>query len=133
MKAMIQSKTASHFLAWAGIILLIAFALYYPNHIDKQNIWNLFFLICLQITLGQSWNILGGFAGQTSLGHAAFFGIGALVTRTLWLNGRPFPLAFALGGLTAVLFAMVIGIPTFRLRGAYFAIGTLGEIGRAHV
>jgi len=123
---MTQSKSISRFLSWAVVILVIIFAIYYPKHIDKQNVWNLFFIICLQIALGQSWNILGGFAGQTSLGHAAFFGIGALVTRTFWLNGQPFPLAFALGGLTSVVFAMVIGLPTFRLRGAYFAIGTLG-------
>jgi len=123
---MTQSKTASRFLPIAGILLLIFFAVWYPRYIDKQNVWNLFFLICLQITLGQSWNILGGFGGQTSLGHAAFFGIGALVTRTLWLNGQPFALAFVAGGLTAVTFAMLIGAPTFRLRGAYFAIGTLG-------
>jgi len=131
MKSMTQSKMTSskivlRFLSWAGVILLILFAVFYPRYIDKQNVWNLYFLICLQIILGQSWNILGGFGGQTSLGHAAFFGIGALVTRTLWLNEQPFPLAFALGGLTAVIFAMVIGVPTFRLRGAYFAIGTLG-------
>ena len=123
---MTQSKTASRFLPIAGILLLIFFAVWYPGYIDKQNVWNLFFLICLQITLGQSWNILGGFGGQTSLGHAAFFGIGALVTRALWLNGQPFALAFVAGGLTAVTFAMLIGAPTFRLRGAYFAIGTLG-------
>jgi branched-chain amino acid transport system permease protein len=123
---MTQSKTASRFLPIAGILLLIFFAVWYPRYIDKQNVWNLFFLICLQITLGQSWNILGGFGGQTSLGHAAFFGIGALVTRALWLNGQPFALAFVAGGLTAVTFAMLIGAPTFRLRGAYFAIGTLG-------
>jgi len=131
MKATIQSKmtsskTISRFITWAGVILVILFAIFYPQYVDKQNVWNLYFLICLQIILGQSWNILGGFGGQTSLGHAAFFGIGALVTRTLWLNGQPFPLAFALGGLTSVIFAMVIGVPTFRLRGAYFAIGTLG-------
>jgi len=126
MKAITQSKTTSRFLSITGILLLIFFAVWYPGYIDKQNVWNLFFLICLQITLGQSWNILGGFGGQTSLGHAAFFGIGALVTRTLWLNGQPFALAFALGGLVAVTFAMLIGAPTFRLRGAYFAIGTLG-------
>jgi len=126
MKAMTHPKTVSRFLTIAGIILLIIFALYYPKYIGKQNVWNLFFLICLQITLGQSWNILGGFGGQTSLGHAAFFGIGALVTRTLWLGGQPFALAFLMGGLVAVTFAMLIGMPTFRLRGAYFAIGTLG-------
>ncbi len=109
-----------------GLILLILFAVVFPKQMDKQNIWNLFFLICLHISLGQSWNILSGFAGQTNLGHAAFFGIGAVVTRTLWLGGQPFALAFLAGGLASVLFAMIIGIPTFRLRGAYFAIGTLG-------
>lgn len=106
--------------------VLILFAVIYPQQADKQDIWNLFFLICLHITLSQSWNILAGFAGQTSLGHAAFFGLGALVTRTVWLNGLPFVLAFGLGGLAAMAFALLIGAPTFRLRGAYFAIGTLG-------
>jgi branched-chain amino acid transport system permease protein len=109
-----------------GIVLLILFAVIYPQWVDKQNIWNLFFLICLHMTLSQSWNILAGFAGQTSLGHAAFFGIGAFVTRTLWLDQTPFALAFLAGGFAAVLFAMLIGASTFRLRGAYFAIGTLG-------
>jgi len=109
-----------------GVILLILFAVIYPRQVDKQNVWNLFFLICLHMTMSQSWNILAGFAGQSSLGHAAFFGIGAFVTRTLWLGGTPFALAFILGGLAAVVFGMLIGAPTFRLRGAYFAIGTLG-------
>ena len=109
-----------------GVILLILFAVIYPQKVDKQNIWNLFFLICLHMTMSQSWNILAGFAGQSSLGHAAFFGIGALVTRILWLGETPFALAFILGGLAAVVFGMLIGAPTFRLRGAYFAIGTLG-------
>lgn len=110
-----------------GVLLLVLFAVIYPQQVDKQNIWNLFFLICLHITLSQSWNILAGFAGQSSLGHAAFFGIGALVTRTLWLvEGMPFAAAFLFGGLAAAAFAMLIGAPTFRLRGAYFAIGTLG-------
>jgi branched-chain amino acid transport system permease protein len=109
-----------------AFILLVLFAVIYPQQVDKQGIWNLFFLICLHITMSQSWNILAGFAGQSSLGHAAFFGIGALVTRTLWLDETPFALAFILGGLAAVVFGMLIGAPTFRLRGAYFAIGTLG-------
>jgi len=110
----------------AGIIVLILFVFFFPRLMDKQNIWNLFFLICLHISMGQSWNILAGFAGQSSLGHAAFFGIGAFITRTLWFDGIPFALAFLIGGLAAVAFAMLIGAPTFRLRGAYFAIGTLG-------
>lgn len=113
-------------LAPAGVLVLVLLAGLVPRLVDREAVWNLFFLICLYITLGQSWNILAGFAGQTSLGHAAFFGIGALVTRLLWLNGVPFALAFLPGGLAAMAFAMLIGVPTFRLRGAYFSIGTLG-------
>lgn len=130
MKEMTLTQRARlSFYRWlpqAGIVLLILFAILFPRQVDKQNTWNIFFLICLHITLSQSWNILAGFAGQTSLGHAAFFGIGALVTRLLWFGGTPFALAFLLGGLAAVVFGMIIGAPTFRLRGAYFAIGTLG-------
>jgi branched-chain amino acid transport system permease protein len=118
-------KPSRRWLAPAGIIVLLVFAIVFPQQMAKDNIWNLFFLICLGVTVGQSWNMLGGFAGQTSLGHAAFFGIGALVTRTLWFHGTPFVLAFIVGGVAAATFAMFIGAPTFRLRGAYFAIGTL--------
>ena len=50
---------------------------------------NLLILILLGIMLAQSWNILAGFAGQINLGHAAFFGVGALTTRLLWLQGLP--------------------------------------------
>ncbi len=109
-----------------GIAVVVLLAVLVPWLTDRQDLLNLLFLICLYITLGQSWNILAGLAGQISLGHAAFFGIGALVTRTLWLGGMIFPLAFLLSGLAAVAFALLIGVPTFRLRGAYFAIGTLG-------
>ncbi|RPJ22738.1 MAG: branched-chain amino acid ABC transporter permease [Chloroflexi bacterium] len=130
MKEMtLAQRTRTSVYRWlpqAGILLLILFAIFFPRQVDKQNTWNIFFLICLHISLGQSWNILAGFAGQTSLGHAAFFGIGALLTRILWLSGTPFALAFIIGGLAAVAFAMLVGAPTFRLRGAYFAIGTLG-------
>jgi branched-chain amino acid transport system permease protein len=110
----------------AAIAALLVVAALLPAFTERQDALNLLFLVYLYITLGQSWNILAGFAGQNSLGHAAFFGIGALVTRSLWLGGFPFVGAFLIGGLAAVAFAMLIGVPTFRLRGAYFSIGTLG-------
>jgi len=112
-----------------GLPLVIVGALLtviiFPQITKRQDIVNLLFLIFLYITLGQSWNILAGFAGQINLGHAAFFGIGALVTRMAWISGTAFPVAFTLGGLASVVFALIVGIPTFQLRGAYFAIGTL--------
>src|SRR4029453_12212018 len=92
-------------------------------------------LVLLAITLAESWNIMGGYAGQVNLGHAAFFGIGALVARTLWLRGTPILVAMLAGAVLAMTVALVIGLAAFRLRGAYFAIGTLalGEISRITV
>jgi branched-chain amino acid transport system permease protein len=77
------------------------------------------------MSLASSWNILGGYTGQTNLGQAAFFGIGSLTTRLLWIKGIPFVASFLAGGIVAVALAMLVGIPAFRLKGVYFAIGTL--------
>lgn len=107
------------------LVLLLAVLAVLPLLIKKESTINLVILIFLYITLASSWNILGGFAGQTSLGHAAFFGLGALVTRLLWVAGFPMILSFLTGGLLAVAFALLIGAPAFRLKGVYFAIGTL--------
>lgn len=97
-----------------------------PVFVKKDNIINLALLVMLYACLGSSWNILGGYTGQTNLGHAAFFGLGALVTRLLWLGGGwPLLLSILAGACVAVAFALLIGIPAFRLRGVYFAIGTL--------
>ena len=75
--------------------------------------------------LATSWNILGGFAGQVSLGHAAFFGLGALLTRELWLGGRPLPLAILIALVVTAATAAVVGVPMLRFRGIYFSVGTL--------
>lgn len=107
------------------IVALVAALAAVPSFVKKDSIINLLILVLLYASLASSWNILGGYAGQTSLGHAAFFGLGTLVTRLLWLSGRPLSLSILAGGLVAVAFSMLIGIPAFKLRGAYFAIGTL--------
>jgi branched-chain amino acid transport system permease protein len=118
-------KPSWRWLTPGAIVALLLVAVLVPQLMGKDNIWNLFFMMALGVAMGQSWNILGGFAGQTSLGHAAFFGIGAIIARVLWFEGVPFVLAFLVAGIAAGTFAMIIGAPTFRLRGAYFAIGTL--------
>jgi branched-chain amino acid transport system permease protein len=89
--------------------------------------------LCLVAALASSWNILGGFAGQVNLGHAAFFGLGALTTRLLWLEGLPLALSVVAGGLVATVFALIIGAPALRLRGIYFAIGTLALAEALHL
>lgn len=76
--------------------------------------------------LACAWNIVGGYAGYISFGHSAFFGIGAYATAMLMQRGTdwPFLATIPVGVLAAVVVASVIGGPTMRLRGAYFAIAT---------
>lgn len=105
-------------------VIVIGLALV-PLVITKEYILNLIILICLYTVLSQSWNILGGFTGQISLGHSTFFGMGALVFRYLWVLGAPSYLALCGGSISSLLLASIIGFPAFKLKGHYFAIGTL--------
>jgi branched-chain amino acid transport system permease protein len=120
------SRPGASELRWAAVILA-AFALLalLPLAVRRDDVLNFFVIFLLSVTLAQSWNILAGYAGQVNLGHAAFFGLGALVTRTLWIQGWPIVAALLVGSAAAVGFGLLVGVPAFRLRGAYFAIGTL--------
>jgi len=121
---------------WKKVLILLfigGLLFVLPKVVYRTDVLNLFFLIFLFIILSQSWNILGGFAGQVNLGHAGFFGLGALVTRFLWISGTHLLLALLLGGIAALAFALVIGFPAFRLRGAYFVIGMLALAEIMHI
>ena len=95
-----------------------------PTFSPRPSILTYGFLMLLYVALAQSWNLLSGFGGQVSLGHAAFFGLGALVTRFLWLRGLPLPLALAAGIGVSAAAGLIVGAPSLRLHGPYFAIGT---------
>ena len=96
------------------------------------SVLNLLIMLFIYIILAQSWNLMGGYTGQINLGLAAFFGCGTLVTHFIWKAGVPFYLAMTAGGVAAMLLAVVIGLPTLRLKGMYFGIGTfaLAEVCR---
>lgn len=75
--------------------------------------------------LAQSWNIIGGYTGYLSFGHGAFFGVGAYITGIAMMQWEwPFGAGLLFSGIMAAILAIVIGYPTLRLRGAYFAIAT---------
>ena len=83
-------------------------------------------LVLVWATMGLAWNIISGYAGQTSFGHQAFFGIGAYVTVLLVVTTGLTPwIGMAAGLVAAVVAAVLIGLPTFRLAGIYFALATL--------
>jgi len=76
--------------------------------------------------VSSAWNIVGGFAGQLSLGHAAFFGIGAYTSSLLFINFGISPwIGMLIGGVLATLVAGAIGWPSFRLRGPFFTLVTI--------
>jgi branched-chain amino acid transport system permease protein len=86
-------------------------------------------LICINIILAVSLNLIVGYTGQFSLGHAGFMSIGAYVCALIVLE-YPTTLGFVsglfAGGLVAMVFGILIGFPTLRLKGDYLAIATLG-------
>lgn len=107
-------------LVLAVIYVFIAFSVKSPYYLLMLT------LVPLWATLGVSWNIFSGYSGLISFGHAAFFGLGAYTVALLaekagvspWVG---IPLASLIGALSGV----VIGVPTFRLRGHYFALAML--------
>lgn len=107
----------------AGLVAL--FVLAAPAFLERgalNDLWNITFAVIL----ASSWNILGGLAGQVSFGYSAFMGIGAYTTVLLSLAGVNAYLTLPLGALLAAAFSVLVGLPTFRLRGPYFTIATIG-------
>lgn len=77
------------------------------------------------VALAQSWNIIGGYAGYLNFGHGAFFGVGAYATAILMTHyGVPALPAWLASGFLSAGLALAVGVPTLRLKGAYFAIAT---------
>jgi branched-chain amino acid transport system permease protein len=112
---------------WPAIVLigLLVAAAGLPVVMPLGYIKDILFYVFLYILLGQGFNVLAGYTGLVSLGQAAFFGMGALVGRMLWIAGLPFYLAIAAGGFAAMIVSAIIGLPCLRLKGAYFSMGTL--------
>lgn len=115
---------------FVALLLLAAIAAPFLFVTRAEYAIDVLFLIFLYGAMATAWNVLGGFAGQVSFGHAAFLGIGAYTTAILQPLGVSLWIAVPLGALLAGLFSLVIGIPAFRLRGPYFSIATIG-IGEA--
>ncbi len=106
------------------LLVLVAFAAL-GSITDDERLMTLAIQTFIFAALASSWNVLGGFAGQVSLGHAAFFGLGALITRELWLGEMALPLAIVIALAVTAAVAAAVGLPMLRFRGIYFSVGTL--------
>lgn len=114
-----------------AIIVFAAIALV-PRLVTDVYVMNVLILTLLFAALSQSWNLLGGYCGQVSLGHALYFGLGAYATSILYVKFGVTPWGGLLaGGIIAALIALALGYPSFRLKGHYFSIATIviAEIG----
>jgi branched-chain amino acid transport system permease protein len=119
MKAAMKTSTIL-----VGIAALVALAL--PLVVTNASSLNLAILVLMAAQLGVAWNLLGGYAGQVSLGHAAFYGIGAYTSTLLLMNFGVNPwLGMLLGGLMAAALSVAFGWSCFRLKGHYFAMATI--------
>jgi branched-chain amino acid transport system permease protein len=107
----------------AVVVFPLVFTRPFPRHV--------MIMIFLYGALATAWNILAGYCGQISLGHAVFFGIGAYTSTLLIREAALSPWVGMLAGAAAAVgVSQAIGYPVFRLRGHYFAIATIavGEI-----
>ncbi|MGD9033765.1 MAG: branched-chain amino acid ABC transporter permease [Desulfobacteraceae bacterium] len=108
-----------------GLVLL--FLLSFPAF--NMPYLNTFLIILfLYILLAQSIDLLVGYTGYINMGHICFFGIGAYSFGILWNKGVSLYLSFIAGGVAAVIFALLISFPFFRLRGHYFALASFALV-----
>ena len=113
----------------SGVVIALAIL---PRVITDVYMLNVLVLTLMYAALSQSWNILGGYCGQISLGHALYFGVGAYATSVFYASFGITPWLGALaGGVISMLLALGLGYPCFRLKGHYFSIATIviAEIG----
>ncbi|HEU4367015.1 MAG TPA: branched-chain amino acid ABC transporter permease [Methylomirabilota bacterium] len=112
-------RTPAALLLLAVLAFPLVFARPFPRHV--------MIMIFLYGALATAWNILAGYCGQISLGHAVYFGIGAYTSTFLVREAALTPwLGMLVGAALAVVVSQAIGYPVFRLRGHYFAIATIG-------
>jgi branched-chain amino acid transport system permease protein len=113
---------------WSTVLgaVMAGALLAYPFVFTTPFAHHMLILILLYALMAQSWNVVAGFSGQISLGHAIFFAIGAYSTTVLFVKYGITPWAGLLIGMGLSAFAAIaIGVPTLRLKGHYFAIATL--------
>jgi branched-chain amino acid transport system permease protein len=108
------------------VVIMILALISSPLMVRNEFYLDLLVMIFFWATMAEAWNLLGGFAGQISLGHTAYFGIGAYTSSLLYLNFgiSPWIGLFAGSGLSIIL-AIILGYPCFRLSSHFFALSTI--------
>ena len=107
-----------------AVVALAAFGL--PLVVTSPTYLQILILLFFYAYLTTAWNLVGGFAGVLPLGHSVFVGIGAYTSSILTLQYGVSPwIGMLVGGVLAAVVGVIIGLPTFRMRGAYFCLCTI--------
>ncbi|RLB61950.1 MAG: branched-chain amino acid ABC transporter permease, partial [Deltaproteobacteria bacterium] len=118
---------------YIALLIVGLFLLGFPAVVHSSYYQHLLIITFIWVIIGSSWNLLAGYTGQVSFGHAIFFGIGAYTAGILATKlGISAWWGMLLGGFVSMAIALFVGWVCFRLRGPYFALATLagGEIFR---
>jgi branched-chain amino acid transport system permease protein len=111
---------------WLALAVLVAALLMLPQVVKNAFALDIFIRILLFSFIGVAWNLMGGYAKQLSLGHAAYFGLGAYTSTIMQIDFNISPwVGMIAGGVVAMLASLPIGWLCFRLRGPYFTIATI--------
>jgi branched-chain amino acid transport system permease protein len=117
-----RKRQFKDFLPW----LILAGLALVPLFLNNPYFLHMIIMVFIWVCLGQSWNLLGGFTGQVSFGHAAFYGVGAYAGGLLAFHFDASTwYGMILGPLMAMAVAVPMGLICFRLRGSYFALSML--------
>ena len=123
-----QKKT---YLAWLVFIIIL---LIFPVFVKMSYFLHIAIMVFMYTTLGVSWNILTGFAGQISLGQSVFLGVGGYTSAVLLVKFGISPWIGLFASICAgMALGWLIGVPCFRLKGRYFAIATMAVVQIAYL
>jgi branched-chain amino acid transport system permease protein len=110
----------------ASLVVALVAIVVWPLLVDNVYFQRVGALVLLMAISSSAWNIVGGFAGQVSVGHAIFFGAGAYSSLVVFTRlGWPPIAGVPLGVAVSLVLSIVVGTPTFRLRGHYFSMATI--------
>ncbi|MCR4426427.1 MAG: branched-chain amino acid ABC transporter permease [Firmicutes bacterium] len=111
---------------WRSLAIVIGLLAVLPLLTKNVNVHHVIVMFFIYASLGEAWNMITGLAGQTSFGHASFFGIGAYAAAVAFYRFGASPwIGMVIGALAAAAVGAIVSYPMFRLRGHYFAVATL--------
>ncbi|WP_028877940.1 branched-chain amino acid ABC transporter ATP-binding protein/permease [Terasakiella pusilla] len=110
-------------------LLLLLLMLVFPVVAGSPFVYHIFILVFSYAALASAWNVVGGFAGQLSLGHAVYYGVGSYTATLLMINFGISPwIGMVAGALLASVISVFVSWPCFRLRGPFFALASIAVL-----